>query len=150
MRVIASQPIRAPLARVFEIFTDVEHCAGRIKGVKKAEILSEVRSGKGVRWNETRVMFGSDATAEKAIVAFDAPRSFRVESRVDGTNYVSTFDFAEGAEPGVTVATWTHGSEALTFGAKFMSPMLFLLQGTMRKFMKKDLADLAEFLEKPV
>ena len=147
MRVNATQPIRAPLARVFEVFTDVERCAGRIKGIKKAEILSEARSGKGLRWRETRSMFGKDADADKEITALDAPRSFRVESRVDGTNYVSTFAFAEGADAGSTVVTWTHHSEALTLGAKLGSPILFLFQGTMRSFMKKDLADLAEFLE---
>ena len=147
MRVIATQPIRAPFARVFEVFTDIEHCAGRIKGVTKAEIVSEVRSGKGLRWRETRLMFGKDATAEKEITAFDAPRSCRVESRIDGTNYVSTFDFAPGADAGSTVATWTHDSVALTLGAKFMLPVLFLFKGMMRKMMQKDLIDLAAFLE---
>lgn len=149
MRVNATQPIRAPLARVFEVFTDVEHCAGRIKGVKKAEVISEVRSGNGLRWRETREVFGEDATVEKEITALDAPRSYRVESRVEGTLYVSTFDFAEGEDAGSTVVTWTHDSTALTLGAKLASPMLFLFKGTMLKFMKQDLADLAEFLEKP-
>lgn len=149
MRVTATVSIRAPVARVFDVFTDVAHCAGRITGVKKAEILSEVRSGKGLRWQETRVMFGKDAAVDKEITAIEAPRSYRVESRVDGTNYISTFEFADGAAAGTTVVTWTHFSEALTVGAKFLAPLLVLFQGTMLKFMKKDLADLAEFLEKP-
>lgn len=149
MRVSVPQPVRAPLARVFEVFTDVEHCAGRIKGIKRVEIVSAMRSGKGLRWRETRLMFGKDATAEKEITALDAPRSCRIESRIDGTNYVSMFDFAVGEDAGSTVVTWTHDSVALTFGAKLMAPILFLFKGMMGKLMKKDLADLAEFLEKP-
>lgn len=147
MRVIITRSIRAPLARVFEVFTDIEHCAGRIKGIKKAEIVSEVRAGKGLRWRETRSMFGKDATVEMEITALDAPRSYRAESRVDGTLYISTFDFAEDAGAGLTVVTWTHDSKALTLGAKLASPILFLFKGTMTKLMKQDLADLAAFLE---
>lgn len=149
MRVSASQVVRAPMARTFEIFTDVEHCAGRIKGVKRAQLLSEMRQGVGVRWRETRDFFGKDADADKEITAMDAPRSFHVESRVDGTLYLSAFEFAEGPQPGSTVVTWTHTSRAMTLGAKLMSPLLFLMQGTMAKYMKKDLADLAEFLAQP-
>ncbi len=149
MRVSASQPIRAPRARVFEVFTDIEHCAGRIKGIKKVEITSAVRAGVGLRWRETRLMFGKDATAELEITALDAPRSYRVESRVDGTLYISTFEFAEGADAGSTVVTWLHDSKAITFGAKFMTPLLFLFKRTMVKLMKKDLAELAGFLETP-
>lgn len=77
MRVSVPQPVRAPLARVFEVFTDIEHCAGRIKGIKRVEIVSAVRSGKGLRWRETRLMFGKDATAEKEITASS---DLRVES----------------------------------------------------------------------
>src|SRR4051812_34747237 len=123
MRVTVSQQIRAPLARVFAVFTDVEHFAGRIKGVKKSVVLSEVRAGPGLRWRETRDFFGKDADADKELTAVAAPRSLRVESRVDGTNYISTYAFAE-RDAGSTVVTWTHTSEALTFGAKLMSPML--------------------------
>ena len=147
MRIEATQPIRAPLARVFEVFTDIEHSAGRIKGIKKVEVLSEVRSGKGLRWRETRSVFGSDADADKEITEFDPPHSYRVESNVNGMLYITTFQFAENAD--ATVVTWAHDNTPLTFGAKLMSPFLFFMKGTIAKYMKQDLADLAEFLEKP-
>ena len=77
-------------------------------------------------------------------MAIDAPRSFRVDSRVDGTLYVSTYDFVEVG--GTTRVTWTHDSVAMTFGAKLAVPMLFLMKGVMTKLMKKDLEDLAGYL----
>jgi hypothetical protein len=64
--------------------------------------------------------------------------------------YITTFHFAEGADATATVVTWTHDNMALTFGAKVMSPLLFLMKATIAKYMKQDLADLAEFLEKPL
>ena len=67
---------------------------------------------------------------------------------MDGTLYISTFDFMEAAQPGTTLVTWTHDSVALTFGAKLGVPILFLMRGVMVKLMRKDLSDLAGFLER--
>jgi hypothetical protein len=145
MRLIATQSLRAPIGRAFDAFTDMEHAAGRVKGIKKVEIRSEARSGLGLRWGETRDFFGDDATVEKAIVAFEPGRSFRVESTNEGMHSVSVFEFAETAA-GCEV-TWTHDLTPLTFKAKLMSPMLWLMKGTVLKYMKDDLADLTAFLE---
>lgn len=112
MKVVVTRSIRAPPARVFEGFTDAERFAGRISGVKEAEVVSEVRAGRGLRRRETRVFFGDNATVERELTACDAARSCRVESRVEGSLYGSTFHVTEDTAGGVTVVTWTHDSRA--------------------------------------
>lgn len=146
MRILARQPLRADIERAFAAFTDIEHSAGRVAGITRVEVVSAVRSGVGLRWLETRTLFGSDATVEKRLTAVDPPRSFRVESHVEGVDYVSVFEFAESA--GVTVATWTHDLTPTTLRAKLASPLMLVLRGVLRRAMSRDLADLAAFLER--
>jgi len=147
MRIRSSQLIKAPVERVFEVFADIANCAGRIKGITKVEVLSETRSGLGLRWRETRVLFGKEATEEMEVTAFDAPKSYVVEARSHGMHYVTTFTFEPGAGAGSTQVSWVFDGKALSLGAKLMTPLMLLFKGATEKMMKQDLLDLKAYLE---
>ena len=49
---------KAPVERVFELFTDIEHAAERVSGIKEIEVLSPGSFNLGYRWNETREVMG--------------------------------------------------------------------------------------------
>ena len=57
-----SVEVNAPAARVWDLITDIEHAHEFIPGIKAIEILGDKKSGLGLRWRETRVMFGKEAT----------------------------------------------------------------------------------------
>ena len=80
MKISMSELLEAPRSDVFKLFTDIENASDRISGIRKLEVLSEVRSGVGLRWRETRVMFGKEATEEMEITGFDEPESYVVEA----------------------------------------------------------------------
>ena len=62
--VSVSTQIAAPVAEVFALFTDLKNAPGRVKGIKRIELLTNGPVGVGTRFRETRVMFKRDATEE--------------------------------------------------------------------------------------
>jgi len=145
-----SRTIAAPPEKVFDGFTDFERAAERIRGIQKLEILERSDSGPGgigvgMRFRETRVMFGKEATEEMEITRFERPTGYTVEARSHGSHYVSTFAFvADG--PGTRVDV-TFDARPESFFAKLMSPFMFLFRGTMRRCLEGDIEDLQKHIE---
>ena len=57
-KVKVSTEVKAPVERVFELFTDIEHAAERVSAIEKIEVLSTGPFNLGYRWNETRQVMG--------------------------------------------------------------------------------------------
>ena len=57
--VTVSNEIAAPLDRVFQTFTDIEHGPTRVSGIKKLEMMSPGPVHIGTRWLETRESWGT-------------------------------------------------------------------------------------------
>lgn len=93
MKVVMEKTVNGPADRVFEVFSDIQHCGDRIKGITKVEVLSDVKQGTGLRWRETRVMLGKEATEEMEMTASEPPNSYTVEARSHGMHYISVFTF---------------------------------------------------------
>ena len=146
MKTSMSVEVAAPLERVFDVFSDIARAEERIEGIKSLEILSDVKSGKGLRWRETRVMFGKEATEEMEITAFDRPRSYVVEAESHGTHYRSLFTFEELSSSSTKV-TWEFEAKPLSLIAKLMTPLGLLFLGPMKKLLKRDLTDLKKHAE---
>ena len=77
-KVKVSTEVKAPVELVFERFTDIEHAAERVSGIKAIAILSPGAFQLGYRWTETREVMGrlDDATME--ITAFELNRTYTV------------------------------------------------------------------------
>jgi len=66
MLVEAQVTIHAPKPAVWAAITDIEHAAETISGIEKIEIVEKPANGLvGLRWRETRMLFGKPATVEK-------------------------------------------------------------------------------------
>ena len=68
-----SREIGMPVVYVFRQFTDVEHSPAAVSAIKKIEMLTPGGMRLGVRWRETRQVFGrlDDANADGALVSGD-------------------------------------------------------------------------------
>jgi uncharacterized protein YndB with AHSA1/START domain len=67
--VTVSSQIAAPVERVFQLFTDVEHGPAHVSGIKKIEMLTPGHFKLGTRWRETRDIVGtSDSAFQLSIV----------------------------------------------------------------------------------
>jgi len=144
--VTVSRTFNAPLARVFEVFTDIEHAAGRIPAITKIEPLTDQPFGVGYRWRETRLMMKREATETMTISEFEPNKRYIATADSCGCHYESEFRFtAEGA--GRTRVDMMFTGRPVSFMAKVMSPMFFFMTGMLRKCLEQDFEALGKYLE---
>ncbi len=79
--------IACPAQRVFDVVADIENSVGRLPAIKAIEVVSPARHGLGMRWRETRTMFGRDATATLEITEWRPPLEYVVSSEECGCAY---------------------------------------------------------------
>lgn len=137
--------VAAPLERVFEAYTDLHGAPGRIQGIQRIEVLGDGTVGPGTRFRETRMMFGKEHTEELEIGSFDPPHGYSVTGGSCGARIETVFRFAPAA--GGTRVTMDLSWKAVTLFAKLMAPLGWLMSGSMKKLMQKDLDDLKRHLE---
>jgi hypothetical protein len=141
-----TRQINAPPERVFEVFTDFANAASNIKQIKKLEVLTSSEIGKGTRFKETREMMGHTATEEMEITDFQPLKTYSVGCNTCGCSYLSRFDFAP--ENGGTRVDMTFEGKPLTFFAKLMSPLAWMMMRAMKKCMDGDMDDLKAVAER--
>jgi uncharacterized membrane protein len=139
--------VAAPVERVFEAYTDLRGAPGRIEAITSLEVLGDGTVGPGTRFCETRIMFGKERTEELAIGAFEPPHGYTVVGESCGVRFETAFRFAAGAGGGTTV-TMDLTSRPTRWTARLLLPLGWLMAGTMRKAMQKDLDDLRAHLER--
>ena len=63
-KVNISTEVKAPVEQVFALFTDIEHAADRVSGIKEINVLSPGSFDLGYRWTETRGKFWDVSTTQ--------------------------------------------------------------------------------------
>ena len=145
MEVRLSKSINAPIEKVFDVFSDIGQIENRISGITKIEILSDVKSGAGTRWRETRVMFGREATEEMEISALEANKSYDVVAESRGMKYHTQYTFSPQGDG--TQVEMVFSGQAVSLVAKMMTPLAYLMKGTIHKAMDKDMDELKAVCE---
>jgi len=146
MKICVAVEINAPIETVFDVFADIPKAAERVPGIDSLEVLSEVTSGVGLRWRETRSMFGQEATEVMEMTGFDPPNSYFVEAASHGMHYQSTYTFEERSGD-VTTVTMEFIGTPVTFVARLFTPMALLFQGATKRALRQDMIDLKAFIE---
>ena len=100
--VTVSNEIAAPLDRVFQTFTDIEHGPTRVSGIKKLEMMTPGPVHLGTRWLETREVMGRLDTAEMEITSFERNRMYTITHYKARVRIDTTFRF-EPTDGGTTV-----------------------------------------------
>jgi hypothetical protein len=138
--------VAASVSDTFALFSDFAGAAERLSGIDKIEMLTDGPIGPGTRFRETRTMFGRQATEELEIVAFEQDRSLAVRCESCGCEFITRMRFEpDGDGTKVTAETRTR---ALTLMAKLMSPLGWLMMGSMKKAFEKDLDELKACVER--
>lgn len=148
MVVEAQVTINAPRADVWAAITDIEHAADFISGIEGIEVLDKPARGLvGLRWRETRMLFGKPGTAEKWITHAVEQESFSTRAEEQGFAYLSTMRMAQGSD-GITL-TSVHVSEPHGIVAKVLAiPMRVLFKGVAKKALLQDLHDIKAAVER--
>jgi hypothetical protein len=144
---VASE-IGAPIDRVFALFTDLEHGAERVSGIKKIEMLTPGagRFELGARWRETREVLGRLDEAEMEVTSFERNRTYTITHRKAGVRIDTVFTFEptpKGTRVGIEFGLNNQGMPP-----GLLSPVEWAISGKVRDVLNHDLLDLKESVEK--
>jgi hypothetical protein len=148
MIVEAEVTIKGSRTALWAAITDIENASKIIRGIERIEVLEKPARGlAGLRWRETRMLFGKPATVEKWIC--DAAEAEFYETRAEdgGFEFLTTLRIAEG-RGGLTL-TSSHESRPRGIAARVMSiPMGLFFKGVVRKAVLRDLNDIKSAVER--
>lgn len=141
MQLHTSLHVRAPRNVVWDVVTDIPNAATTMKAIEKIEVVERPASGLvGLKWRETRTMFGKQATEVMWITRAEAPAFYETRAESHGAIYTTRIELDEAS--GGTRLSMRFGAQPQTFGAKVMGALLLpLMKGSMTKAILKDLED---------
>jgi hypothetical protein len=133
---------------IWAAITDIANAAHTISGIDRIEVLEKPANGLvGLKWRETRMLFGKPATAEKWITDAAENAFYQAKAESDGFVFLSSKRIAEGSG-GMTLIE-LHESRPVTVVAKLMSiPMRLLFKGVAKKAILQDLNDIKAAVER--
>jgi uncharacterized protein YndB with AHSA1/START domain len=137
--------IAAPVDRVFEAFTDVEHSAGRVCNIRKTELLTVGGFKLGARWLETREVLGREDTAEMETTAYERNRTYTITHHKGGARVDAVFTFTPNDDRTTVAVDYHLQRGGLPPGT--LSVVHWAIADSVREIIGHDLADLKTFIE---
>ena len=146
MIVQAQVTINGFKAAVWATITDIENASEIISGIENIEVLEKPANGLvGLRWRETRMLFGKPATVEKWITEAAENEFFKTRVESDGIVFLSTISISESS--GCITLTSSHDSQPQGIVAKLQSIPMILFKGVIKKALLQDLSDIKAAVE---
>lgn len=141
---VASQ-VAAPVDRVFAVFTDLDHAAEHVSGIKNIEVLTPGDFRLGARWQETREVLGRQDSAEMEVTAFERNRTYTITHHKAGTRIDTVFTFepsGNGTKVSVEFDLESHG-----LPPGLLAPLGWAIADKVRDVLSHDLLDLKQSAE---
>jgi hypothetical protein len=147
MIVEAQVTINGSKAAIWAAITNIENASEIISGIENIEVLEKPANGLvGLRWRETRMLFGEPATAEKWITDAVENEFYKTRAEDRGVVYLTTMRISEGS--GGIALTGSHDSRPQGIVARLMSIPMFLFKGVAKKAILQDLNDIKSAVER--
>ncbi|MBB6480055.1 SRPBCC family protein [Spirochaeta isovalerica] len=139
--------ISAPREKVWSVITDIENSVNTISGIRKIEILEKGNPFIGLKWRETREMFGKEATEVMWIHNAEENNFYNVRAESHGSRYYTDFYLKDSSEGCALTMKFT--AEIESFGARLVNFLLgWMFKNATIKALEKDLEDIKEAVEK--
>ena len=142
--VTVTRRIDAPADVVFRAVADVEQFSQAVPGILRVEFLSEVKSGVGARFRETRMMMGREASTELEITEYVENERVRIVSEAGGALWDTVFSVAP--DGGGTELKMVMDARPQATSARMTVPLIL---GTVRKAVEQDMDAVKSFCERP-
>jgi len=147
MIVEAQVTINGSKAAIWAAITNIENASETISGIEKIEVLEKPANGLvGLKWRETRMLFGKPATVEKWITDAAENEFYKTKAEDGGFVFLTTKRISESSG-GITLAE-SHESKPQRIVAFLSVPMLFLFKGVIKKALLQDLNDIKSAVER--
>lgn len=148
MQMTVSRDIAASATTVWATITDIDGAARVLSAVERIERLDDHASfGVGVRWRETRVMFGREHTEELEITDVDPPRSSTARAESSGTSYTSVLRVDPLGERHCRLTMSFDAEPSGVLGRLLAATFGRLFRRATRDALRQDLADIAADVE---
>ena len=141
-----SREIAAPVEDVFALFTDIEHGAAHVSGIKGVEMMTFGEFRLGTKWGETREVLGRLDDAVMEITAFERNRSYTITHHKAGVRVDTVFTFEPAA--GGTRVTIEFALNPQGLPLALLSPLEWAIAGKVRDVLAHDLLDLKNSIER--
>lgn len=142
-RFTVTRTINAPIDLVFKTISNINNYSKAVPDIVKFEILSEIQSGVGTRFRETRMMKGKEARTELEVTEFIENDRIRMVTDSHGAVWDSVF---------IVKSEEDHTHLELTMDAKphklMPKLMIPLMKGFISKNVEKDLDAVKTYCEK--
>lgn len=134
--------IAAAPSVVWSLITDIEGSPRTISGIETVEVLERPERGiRGLKWRETRTMYGKRATETMWITDVAEGSSYATEARSHGSIYRTLLSVSE--ESGGTRLEMEFSAQPVTIPARLMSFVLGpFIARSIRTALLKDLEDI--------
>src|SRR3954468_12967589 len=130
MIVEAQVTINGSKAATWAAITNIANAAEIISGIEHIEVLEKPANGLvGLKWRETRMLFGKPATVEKWITDAAENEFYTTRAEDGGFVFLSTVSISE-SDGGVTL-TSSHDSKPQGIIARIRSLPMFLFKGVI-------------------
>ena len=148
MIVEAQVTINGSKAAIWAAITNIENASETISGIEKIEVLEKPANGLvGLKWRETRMLFGKPATVEKWITDAAENEFYKTRAEDGGFVFLTTKSLSESSG-GITLSE-SHESKPQGIRAKLMSiPMGLFFKGVIKKALLQDLNDIKAAVER--
>ncbi|EYT57604.1 carbon monoxide dehydrogenase [Dietzia sp. UCD-THP] len=152
MQLDLSRHVAADPATVWAVLTDIPSAHLTLSGVLAVEILTDGPYEPGLRWRETRKMFGMKSTEEMMVLAAEPPNATTIVAESGGTEYKTVFTITPDADGGSTLRMrfGAHTAHAPAASRVAMMVMGRFAERSTRRAMEQDLADIAAEAERRV
>lgn len=134
--------IDAPLEKVFQTVGDIRNFSKAVPDIVDVEMLSEVTTGKGTRFRETREINGREASTELKVTEHVENKHIRLVADSHGTVWDSVFTVSESN--GRTELKLVMEAKAYKLLSKLMNP---LMKGFIKKALQKDMEAVKRYCE---
>jgi len=145
-KISVSTEINASKEKIWSIITNIEESVHTISGIHKVEILEKGTPFKGLKWRETREMFGKEATEVMWIHDCKENEYYNVRAENHGSKYYTDFYLTE--KEGATVLTMEFSAEVESALAKFVNFIFgWMFKRATIKALQVDLDDIKKACE---
>lgn len=133
---------------VWKVITDIDNCENVIASIIKINILKKPQSELvGLKWEETREMFGKEATETMWVTDAVIGEYYATRAESHGSVYLSKLSVKE--KEGKTILTMSFTGIPQSIVARMLSFLMApFIKSSIIKALRKDLRDIREFIEK--
>ncbi|KGJ93788.1 SRPBCC family protein [Colwellia psychrerythraea] len=151
MKIDVEIEIASPKSSVWAAITDIKNCAEMISGIKELTVIHQPEQGLvGLKWKETREMFGKQADETMWITESEEESYYCTRAENSGAIYLSTLAVSEASYDNTLLTMSFSATSNSLFVRAVSAIMAMFIKKSMRTMLEKDLSDIKTYIENEI